>query len=91
LWGVAQWFHWRRGHAGLGGGDVKFAGAVGFWLGWQGLPIMLFIASLTALIPALFIAYASGKICLRQKIAFGPFLCLGALLSWLLLSAGMGR
>lgn len=38
-----------RGHEGMGGGDPKLLGALGLWLGWQALPVVLLIAAGTSL------------------------------------------
>lgn len=38
-----------RGHEGMGGGDPKLLGALGCWLGWQALPVVLLIAAGTSL------------------------------------------
>lgn len=38
-----------RGRDGLGGGDPKLLGAIGLWVGWQPLAIVMLLASLTGL------------------------------------------
>ncbi|MFN3819546.1 prepilin peptidase [Blastomonas sp.] len=42
-----------RGREGLGGGDPLLLGAIGLWLGWQLLPLVLMIASGAGLVIAL--------------------------------------
>jgi leader peptidase (prepilin peptidase)/N-methyltransferase len=45
LWGIALAYRTLRGRDGLGGGDPLLLGAIGLWLGWQALPLVLLIAS----------------------------------------------
>lgn len=49
LWIVAVAYRQLRGLDGLGGGDPLLLGAIGLWLGWQALPMVLLIASGTGL------------------------------------------
>ena len=60
---------------GLGDGDLKLIAALGAWFGWQSLPAMIFIASLSG---SLFgIIYLIGnKQKLTTRLPFGPFLSL---------------
>jgi leader peptidase (prepilin peptidase)/N-methyltransferase len=46
---IAAPFRRWRGIEGLGFGDVRFVAAAGIWTGWQGLQLMLSIASTSAL------------------------------------------
>jgi leader peptidase (prepilin peptidase) / N-methyltransferase len=46
---VAALFRRYRGIDGLGRGDLKLAAPAGIWTGWQGIPVMLLVASLSAL------------------------------------------
>jgi leader peptidase (prepilin peptidase) / N-methyltransferase len=80
-------FQQLRGYPGLGLGDVKFAGAAGFWIGWQGIPIMLLSASLLALTVVVARLATQQGLDLRAQLPFGPFLCAGTFLAWLLISA----
>ena len=65
-----------RGHEGLGLGDAKLFAAAGAWLGWQGLPLVLLVASVGGL---------AWAVVTRQKgeLAFGPWLALGFWVVWL--------
>ena len=69
---------------GMGGGDVKFAFALGFWLGWQGVLLALFIGFvLGGLGSALLILLRlRGR---KDFIPFGPFIAAGA---WIALLYG---
>lgn len=73
------YFH-HRGVEGLGLGDAKLFGAAGAWLGWQALPGVLLIASISGLALAA-LSSIRGRKC--QAIAFGPMLCLGFWVGWL--------
>lgn len=69
----------RTGTEALGLGDAKLFGAAGAWLGWQDLPAVLLIASITGLACALIVRYRTGG----SAIAFGPWIALGFLAVWL--------
>ena len=49
LWLLAQGYEWLRGREGIGGGDPPLLGAIGLWLGTQGMVQSLLIASLGGL------------------------------------------
>jgi leader peptidase (prepilin peptidase)/N-methyltransferase len=84
-------FHRLRGYEGLGLGDVKFASAAGFWVGWQGIPVMILAASICALAFAALHALSQPGFDRRTQLPFGPFLCIGTLLAWFLMISGQGR
>ena len=67
------------GREGMGGGDVKLLGMIGAWLGWQALPFVVLLSSLTGVLAGGTFLLLSGKGS-RARIPFGPFLSLGALL-----------
>ncbi len=75
LFTVAWLFLQMKGKMGLGLGDAKLFAALGAWFGWQALPNILLIASLTGII------YALVTRQYHQRIPFGPCLILGALVS----------
>lgn len=53
LWLIAFAYRRLRGHDGLGGGDPLLLGAIGLWLGWLALPLVLMLASGAGLAVAL--------------------------------------
>jgi leader peptidase (prepilin peptidase) / N-methyltransferase len=74
LWAVYQVFRLLTGKEGMGYGDFKLLAALGAWLGWQGLPLVVVLASvLGALVGGVFILFFGRDH--RLPIPFGPFLC----------------
>ena len=73
LWLVYHGFRLLTGKEGMGYGDFKLLGALGAWMGWQVLPIIILGASLVGAVVgiALMIAMKRGK---EIPIAFGPYL-----------------
>jgi len=75
-----------RGREGLGLGDAKLLGAIGAWLGWQLLPMVLLIASLGGLLWALALRLRDHSLGATTRLPLGTFLCLAAvptaLLGW---------
>lgn len=67
----------------LGMGDVKLMLSLGALVGVYKLPIMIFLSSLSALLTFMPAMIRPGSKGLRMKIPFGPFLCLGAVLTLL--------
>jgi leader peptidase (prepilin peptidase) / N-methyltransferase len=61
---------------GMGGGDPKLLGAIGLWLGWQALPIIVMLASAIGLVAFLF---KSGKQSAgTAQLPLGSFLSVAA-------------
>jgi len=73
-------FIWKRD--GLGGGDVKLIAMIGAFLGWQGGAVTIFWASFLGSLFGVFLILMRKK-GRKDVIPFGPFLCLGALISLL--------
>ena len=73
LWLVYHGFRLLTGKEGMGFGDFKLLGALGAWMGWQVLPLIILGASLVGAVVgiALMIALRRGK---EIPIAFGPYL-----------------
>jgi leader peptidase (prepilin peptidase) / N-methyltransferase len=66
---------------GIGLGDVKFLAAAGIWVGVAGLPVLLLVATLTALICAGLMQLAGRRLTGQSSLSFGPFLAIGLLLT----------
>lgn len=73
---VSLSYRMLRGREGLGLGDAKLLGAIGAWIGWQALPFILLIASVSGLVWAVW--QMSGRETVRStmRIPLGTFLCL---------------
>lgn len=84
LWLVYQLFKLATGKEGMGYGDFKLFAALGAWLGWQSLPLIILLASLVgALTGIVFILFFGHD--RRVPIPFGPFLCVAG---WIALMWG---
>jgi leader peptidase (prepilin peptidase)/N-methyltransferase len=84
LWSVAQLFWLVTGKVGMGHGDFKLLAALGAWLGWQMLPLII---TLSAAIGSI-IGIAAITVLRRsrqQPLPFGPYL---ATAGWLALLWG---
>jgi len=72
-----------RGREGMGGGDAKLFGAIGLWLGWRALPLVLFGAALAGLAWALLLMIAGRRLHAASRLPFGPFLALAGWAVWI--------
>jgi leader peptidase (prepilin peptidase)/N-methyltransferase len=85
LWAVGQGYRLWRKREGLGGGDPKLFGAIGLWLGWAMLPVVLLIAALTGLAVVLVGMVAGRPAKLDDRVPFGALLAIAAYPAWLFL------
>ncbi|WP_206431097.1 A24 family peptidase [Sphingomonas sp. ABOLE] len=83
LWLVARGYRALRGRQGLGGGDPKLFGAIGCWLGWENLPVVLLAASLIGLAAVLAMLVVGRRVRASDRLPFGVMLALGAWMVWL--------
>jgi leader peptidase (prepilin peptidase)/N-methyltransferase len=60
---------------GLGMGDVKLAGMLGFVLGWTGVPALLIGTVVGGVVAAVLLSRERGR---RATMAYGPYLAFGA-------------
>jgi leader peptidase (prepilin peptidase)/N-methyltransferase len=72
-----------RRREGLGLGDAKLLAAAGAWVGWQGLPSVVFLAAAAALAGLLAFRAAGHDVDLKGEIPFGPALALAIWVVWL--------
>ena len=78
-----------RGREGMGLGDVKLAGAAGFWLDLRGLAIAVEIAAVTGLAVVMVARWRAGRRLDRfEKLPFGALFAPAIWLCWLLRQAG---
>lgn len=79
---VSKGYEALKGYPGMGFGDVKLLGMLGLWCGATSLPLIVIIASFSALF-----VLPLRKIFTRKNISeplpFGPFLCIGGWVSLL--------
>ena len=69
------------GKEGMGGGDIKLFAVLGLVLGWKGVLLTFFLATLLgALIGGLGILF--GLLERKKSIAFGPFIGVGAIITF---------
>lgn len=84
LWSVYWLFKLVTGKEGMGYGDFKLLAALGAFVGWQGLPIIIILSSLVgAIVGITLIALRRNES--SQAIPFGPYL---AVAGWLTLMYG---
>lgn len=88
---IAWAYRRMRDSDGMGGGDPKLVAAIGAWLGWQALPLMLLLASFGGIVWALLAHKRKGDPPLAsRRVPFGLFACAAAWAAvplWLLISA----
>jgi len=80
LWLIFQLFRLLTGKEGMGFGDFKLLALFGAWFGWQLLPQIVVIASVTGAIIGI------GMIVLRKRereipIPFGPYLAIAGIIA----------
>ena len=75
---VASGYHLLTGREGMGGGDIKLLAMIGAFLGWQSIPLTIFVGSSLGSLVGLTLMAKGGK-GRRYAIPFGPFLAIGAM------------
>ena len=76
-------YRWTRGREGLGSGDPKLFGAIGAWVGWQPLPLVLLAAALLGLGWAILVRLSGRDITLSDRLPLGTLLAATAWPTWL--------
>jgi prepilin signal peptidase PulO-like enzyme (type II secretory pathway) len=83
LWIIAWSYQRLRGREGLGLGDAKLAAVAGAWLGFEPLPSVLLLASVTGILWIAITAIMRGPAELSKRIPFGVPLSLAIWIVWL--------
>ena len=73
LWGVFHLFRLLTGKEGMGYGDFKLLAALGAWMGWQMLPVIILLSSLVGAVVGsiVLVMQRKGR---GTPIPFGPYL-----------------
>ncbi|MET0307732.1 MAG: prepilin peptidase [Sphingomonas sp.] len=87
LWLVAAAYRAIRKRHGLGGGDPKMLGAIGLWVGWGMLPIVLLLACLVGVVAVSGLMLVGRKVGAATRLPFGVLLALGGFAVWLAIAA----
>lgn len=73
LWLVYHAFRLATGKEGMGYGDFKLLAALGAWLGWQSLPMVILLSALVGAVTGIALIVIRGRD--RQlPLPFGPYL-----------------
>lgn len=80
LWSVYWLFKLATGKEGMGYGDFKLLAALGAWMGWQYLPLIILLSSLVGAVVGI------GMVVIRGRdrnipIPFGPYLAAAGILA----------
>lgn len=80
LWSVYWLFKLVTGKEGMGYGDFKLLAALGAWLGWQMLPLIILLSSVVGAVVgiSLMVVLKQGR---NIPIPFGPYLAGGGLIA----------
>lgn len=90
LWTVYWLFKIVTGKEGMGFGDFKLLAALGAWMGWQMLPIIVLMSSLVGAVIGISMIVLRGRD-RNIPIPFGPYLAIAGWLTLLWGEAIMGR
>jgi leader peptidase (prepilin peptidase)/N-methyltransferase len=75
LWTIYWLFRLIRGKEGMGYGDFKLLSALGAWLGWQMLPLIVLLSSLVGAVIGIGLVVFKGRDH-QIPLAFGPYLAI---------------
>lgn len=84
LWSIYQLFRLLTGKEGMGYGDFKLLAVMGAWMGWQAIPLVVLLSSVTGAFVGLALM-ATGKLKKDIPLPFGPFI---AVAGWITLIWG---
>jgi len=81
LWSVYWLFKILTKKEGMGFGDFKLLAALGAWMGWQSLPVIIILSSIVGAVVGS-IMLLSSKSDRNSKIPFGPYLAMAGWISF---------
>lgn len=73
LWSVYKLFKLITGKEGMGYGDFKLLAAIGAWLGWQLLPVVILLSAVVGSVVGIAMIVFGGRSS-QAAIPFGPYL-----------------
>ena len=73
LWSIYHLFKLVTGKEGMGYGDFKLLAAIGAWVGWQALPVVILFSSVVGASIGILLIVIKGRDH-SQPMPFGPFL-----------------
>ena len=82
LWSVYWAFKLLTGKEGMGFGDFKLLAALGAWMGWQSLPLIILLSSLVGAVIGITLMIINNKD-RNTAIPFGPYLAIAGWIAFL--------
>jgi len=73
LWSIYHLFRLLTGKEGMGYGDFKLLAALGAWMGWQMLPLVILLSSVVGAVVGL-VLMGTGRLNRDKPMPFGPFI-----------------
>lgn len=80
FWAIGAFWQKFRGIEALGLGDAKLLGALGAWMGWEALPLIVLAGSLASLAGVAISNLRGSAVGVRDAVPFGPGLAFGGYL-----------
>lgn len=81
LWSVYWLFKLATGKDGIGFGDFKLLSALGAWMGWQMLPLIVILSATVGAISGIAMIILSGQE-KSKPIPFGPYLAIAGIVAF---------
>lgn len=82
FWLIFQIFRLVTGKEGMGFGDFKLLAALGAWLGWQSLPLIILLSSVVGAVVGVGLM-VSGRLNRETPMPFGPYLAVAGWIAML--------
>ena len=80
---ISAGYQRARNRPGMGKGDPKLFGAIGLWLGWQSLPLVMVAACATGLVAVAVMGVRGGAVTAQTRLPLGSLIALAAFAVWL--------